>query len=234
MLLLSIFVYFAAKTNFVLILLLFPLLLLYRQLKWWRLSRRQSGIAAGVFGLALLSLGFILLQPYGGLFDFISRLFITFVNNPATWIENQVPHNFISTFVAPYPRYNDMPVWLVGVWAAMLAVVAAVEERYITSRLIVWGSVSIFALNLLAIYYSFLAFKSSFINGVNSANDILGVQGRYTTPFYLLAAFIPASGWANLKLKKPLRLLVSVIVIVVLSNALLLFNTLYGIVYLKP
>lgn len=229
MLLLTLFTLFAAKTNFKLVLLVFPLVLFFVWEKKPHFRRKQIIALVLVCLVLAFSVAFVLLLPYGGLFDFLYRLFITFVNNPVTWVENQVPHNFISTFVAPYPRYNNMPVWLVGVWAALLVVICLSEEKITESRLVNWGVLGIFIINLLALYYSFLNFKTSFINGYGSTNAILGVQGRYTTPFYLLATLAPV----NVKVTKTRTLIIAMIIIVVLSNFLLLFNTLYAITFMK-
>lgn len=230
---LSIVVWFAAKTNFVLILLLFPLVLLAIASKKWRLTKGGKIIIAASAAVIFL-VGFsIYTLPAGGPIDFLSRLFVTFVNNPASWQENQTPTTFISTFVAPYPRFNFMPVWLIAVWAVLLAASYWTDPIVIESRLVSFGAIGIFILNLFAIYYAFVGYKTSFVNGTGGQEYILGVQGRYTTPFYLLAALLPFRKDAQANENGQKKVLLALVIIATASSLLLLYNTLYGIIYLN-
>ncbi|MFV0555723.1 MAG: DUF2142 domain-containing protein [Lactovum sp.] len=233
MLFLSVFNYFAAKTNFVLLSLIFPVVLVYLWIKGKRLKSTVKLVFLALSFFILCLIGWILLTPYGGIFNFISRLWITFVNNPATWIENQVPHTFLSTFIAPYPRYNNMPIWLVTVWGGLLTAVCLSEEKFVEGKLLAYSALIIFILNLLAVYQSFLSFKTSLLNGWSSSQYILGVQGRYSTAFYLLAIFVKAPFEARLNIKKENMLFLMVALVSILSSMLLLFNTVYGVLFIE-
>jgi uncharacterized membrane protein len=233
MILLSIATLLMAKTNFCLLLILYPLLALSIFGRKFKLKKRNVSLLLGVL-LVIFLVGVALFSVSdGGISDVAKKIFVTFVNNPTNWIVNQVPHNFISTFVAPYPTFNNMPVWLVGLWAVMLFLAYLAEDEKIHSRLLAWGAIGIFILDLFALYYSFLKFKTNLTNGQGGSNFILGVQGRYTTPYYLLGAFLPLGTTFGMKLERKQRLIVGLIVLATLSAFILLFNTLYGMTYLN-
>jgi uncharacterized membrane protein len=226
----SIAVYFAAKTNIKLLILIFPIIVLSILMKGrikGRINKLPSRLKL-IISIFLLSFvligGAIYAQRYGGLGLVIYKLFMNFSYNFNPNINVQ---DINTILVQPLATHNMMPFWLTSVWFIMILAAAFAEAKFVKDPLISYGALGLFILNILALYVNFFTGYSS---GVNAANGAIGgVQGRYITPMFFLLPLFAGNEHFELKVVSYKTIALFSGVIIVISNSLLLFDTLFTI-----
>lgn len=226
----SIAVYFAAKTNIKLLILIFPIIVLSILMKGRikdRINKLPSRLKL-IISIFLLSFvligGAIYAQRYGGLGLVIYKLFMNFSYNFNPNINVQ---DINTILVQPLATHNMMPFWLTSVWFIMVLAAAFAETKFVKDPLISYGALGLFILNILALYVNFFTGYSS---GVNAANGAIGgVQGRYITPMFFLLPLFAGNEHFELKVVSYKTIALFSGVIIVISNSLLLFDTLFTI-----
>ncbi|MDR2833108.1 MAG: DUF2142 domain-containing protein, partial [Streptococcaceae bacterium] len=187
MIIVSAVIAFAAKTNFLLLLLVIPLLLLVflsngrLEKRWQDLTLVLKIVLLGVTFALVAVASYIVLGRFGGaghiIYRWLINIFYQFTNSTFSI--------FTSSLTVPLGNFNTpMPIWLSAAWALILALVALSEEKFVKHSLISWGSLAIFMMNLLGLY---LIFMNDFTSGRNGElGSIGGIQGRYITPLFLM------------------------------------------------
>lgn len=226
----SIAVYFAAKTNIKLLILIFPIIVLSILMKGRikdRINKLPSRLKLmiSIFLLSVVLIGgAIYAQRYGGLGLVIYKLFMNFSYNFNPNINVQ---DINTVLVQPLATHNMMPFWLTSVWFIMILAAAFAEAKFVKDPLISYGALGLFILNILALYVNFFTGYSS---GVNAANGAIGgVQGRYITPMFFLLPLFAGNEHFELKVVSYKTIALFSGVIIVISNSLLLFDTLFTI-----
>lgn len=230
MIILAIIMYFSIKTNLMLLVLLFPLvvygILGKEKLEnlWQRFSVKGKTISAIIAFVLIVGALFVISRPYGGPIHLVYKLVINVIYNFNPNINVQ---DVNTIFVQPLATHNMMPFWLTSIWFILLVLAAFSEQKYVKSSLVSWGALGIFILNILAIYITFF---TGFTSGrAEAMGAIGGVQGRYFTPMFLLFSLFAANSKFRLKVVSYRTVLISSIVMIVFSNGLLLFDTLFTI-----
>ncbi|KWT48792.1 hypothetical protein ABB41_05480 [Lactococcus lactis] len=226
----SIAVYFAAKTNIKLLILIVPIIILSTLMKGKirnkisKLPGRLKLITSVILLIVVLIGGAVYAQRYGGLGLVIYKLFMNFSYNFNPNINVQ---DINTILVQPLATHNMMPFWLTSVWFIMILAAAFAETKFVKDPLICYGALGLFILNILALYVNFFTGYSSGANGANGA--IGGVQGRYITPMFFLLPLFAGNEHFELKVVSYKTIALFSGVIIVISNSLLLFDTLFTI-----
>ncbi|HAV95461.1 MAG TPA: hypothetical protein DCW64_07210, partial [Lactococcus lactis] len=226
----SIAVYFAAKTNIKLLILIVPIIILSTLMKGKirnkisKLPGRLKLITSVILLIVVLIGGAVYAQRYGGLGLVIYKLFMNFSYNFNPNINVQ---DINTILVQPLATHNMMPFWLTSVWFIMILAAAFAETKFVKDPLICYGAFGLFILNILALYVNFFTGYSSGANGANGA--IGGVQGRYITPMFFLLPLFAGNEHFELKVVSYKTIALFSGVIIVISNSLLLFDTLFTI-----
>ncbi|MEI3653029.1 DUF2142 domain-containing protein [Lactococcus lactis subsp. lactis] len=226
----SIAVYFAAKTNIKLLILIFPIIVLSILMKGRikdRINKLPSRLKL-IISIFLLSVvligGAIYAQRYGGLGLVIYKLFMNFSYNFNPNINVQ---DINTVLVQPLATHNMMPFWLTSVWFIMILAAAFAEAKFVKDPLISYGALGLFILNILALYVNFF---TGFSSGVNAANGAIGgVQGRYVTPMLFLLPLFAGNEHFELRVVSYKTVALFSAVIIVISNSLLFFDTLFTV-----
>lgn len=226
----SIAVYFAAKTNIKLLILIFPIIVLSILMKGrikGRINKLPSRLKL-IISIFLLSVvligGAIYAQRYGGLGLVIYKLFMNFSYNFNPNINVQ---DINTILVQPLATHNMMPFWLTSVWFIMILAAAFAEAKFVKDPLISYGALGLFILNILALYVNFFTGYSS---GANAANGAIGgVQGRYVTPMLFLLPLFAGNEHFELRVVSYKTVALFSGVIIVISNSLLFFDTLFTV-----
>lgn len=226
----SIAVYFAAKTNIKLLILIFPIIVLSILMKGRikdRINKLPSRLKL-IISIFLLSVvligGAIYAQRYGCLGLVIYKLFMNFSYNFNPNINVQ---DINTVLVQPLATHNMMPFWLTSVWFIMILAAAFAEAKFVKDPLISYGALGLFILNILALYVNFFTGYSS---GVNAANGAIGgVQGRYVTPMLFLLPLFAGNEHFELRVVSYKTVALFSAVIIVISNSLLFFDTLFTV-----
>lgn len=230
MMLSSVAVYFAAKTNVKLLIIIFPIILLAifangEIEKLWKIIPKWLKFTLiGIVATLIIVGGVIFGQRYGGFGLVIYKLFINFSYNFNPNINVQ---DINTILVQPLATHNMMPFWLTSVWFLIVFSASFVETKFVKSSLISYGAFGIFILNILGLYLTFFAGYTSGINAVNGA--IAGIQGRYITPMLFLLPLFAGNTRFKLKVVSYKTVAISSIVVIVISNSLLIFDTLFKI-----
>lgn len=142
---------------------------------------------------------------------------------------------FQSLLAAPYAGINYIPFWVSAVWYILVVLVILVEKKYVWSPWISWFSIFLFFLGFGAVYYSFTTFigGASVVSQNRMVGAIVGVQGRYFTPTLLLFSLFTGYEKFTYKLASYRLVTLFAFVVILISNAMLLFGTLFGIYYLS-
>lgn len=141
---------------------------------------------------------------------------------------------FQSLLAAPYAPINKLPYWVSAIWYILLVIVLLVEKRFVKSMMISIFSLLLFLAGLVAVFYSFVTYppNSDFVGANRFIGAIAGVQGRYFTPTLLLLPLVTGNEKFALKIN-PYRLtVIMAIIVIVITNIMLLFSTLFGIYFL--
>lgn len=137
-------------------------------------------------------------------------------------------------FSQPYQDYNLIPVWVSLMFLLLLLWVCFTQERFVLDkyrypRLIGLISLGSIILVYIATYYGFLPFPATY-HGEAGREPIIGIQGRYFTPVFLM--LIPL--FSSFKFKKfgtkPYSFLL-MLGIIIFSNLLVVYNTLYTLLF---
>ncbi|MCT0016657.1 DUF2142 domain-containing protein [Lactococcus lactis subsp. lactis] len=187
--------------------------------KWWFF---------GVLVVAFIAVGSYLTRDKGGLFEVIIRLIFT---QTFRFYPNTSMGDFVDLLVAPHPSYNYMPTSLIAVWGILVATVSISERAYHRSMLLSWFSFIVLLLGIFSTYYGFLGFIwTDGLPGFALRMTIQGVQWRYFTPLLLLLPLIFSN--ERIKFRVPSRnsVVIFMIVTAIVSNFLLVFNTLWGMI----
>lgn len=239
----SLAILFWAKPNFILALLAFILAIIYVYKEYFNLNsqtsrirrsfkRKKGKLSAQLFifvSLIVVIIGIAIVEmAYGGVGEILYRFFINLSVN----FNPQINVNDInSLLVQPLANTNYMPVWLTGVWFILVAVSALVEEKFVESRLVSIGSVIIFVLGIIAVYLGF--YKLSFATGRSGIMGYIGgVQGRYITPLLLLLPLIVGNLKFKAKFSSCRLATLFMVVTVLVSGGLLVFDTWFSAIYM--
>jgi len=256
MVLLSAISLVALKTNFLLLLVLFPAAIIWIFYSRWTAPIKQrlpikpkrsrmdkefenldvdndetnwsKRIIAGLIVVVVIVFIAVSSVNYGGIIDVGQRFFSNFTFNlmPANRTD------FQSVVTQPYASINNMPFWLAGFWYLLIALLPFAEDKFVKSRWISYLALLLFVLNLVAIYFSYLSFGFDINVTAGYLSLIYGPQGRYLTPTLLLFNIFAGNQHFKLKIKPYKTALIATVIIVVISNSLLLFNTIYGALFM--
>ena len=236
--------FIGAKQNLWLVNILFPISMIVASLQkrneqreniYLRRNREKSNLLMrykwwflGGILIIFIAVGSYLTRDKGGLVEVIVRLIFT---QTFRFYPNTSMGDFVDLLVSPYPAYNYMPTSLIAVWGILVAIVSISEKSYHKSVLLSWTSFIVLLLGIFATYYGFLDFIWIYgLPGFALRMTIQGVQWRYFTPLLLLLPLIFSND--SIKVKVPSRnsIIIFMIVTAVISNFLLVFNTLWGMI----
>lgn len=229
MLLISLLSYFALKTNFLIVLLLFPLAIVTKYLSQFRVVINKKQIIYVIIGGGVLSfvLGEMITRQYDGLFYILKRFAVNIFYNfiPANGGATPFPQVFSA------PVLNNVPAYITGLWAVGIAIVLLGEKKFIENKLIALGSLTIFILSIFVIYFGFMSQNYYSTAKLISLGQVGGLWGRYFTPLiFILPLFF---GWEKIKIKvfSEKTIVIGTVILIIVSNFLLIFDTLFSIYY---
>ena len=237
-------IYFGAKTNFKVLLLLVPVLIamflfprLYRKLSlscsylWTNRKNLVLLIFLGgvlIFGVLLLLMSLI----HNGIFYSIYRFIINYtVNFKSSLSVGSVFYNLLGS---PYPNINNTPAWVSMIWYIVLFAVLLSEDKFIKNKLISIVGASVFLLGISAVYYSYMTYTTTGapVSNATALGQMQGLQGRYFTPTLFLLCFVTCYEKFKIKINGQKGVLLFVMGTAMITNVLLLVSTLFGIYYL--
>lgn len=228
------------KTNFLLLLLLFPIVLIHL---WWKnrqwlkhtiinyvkeRKRFFKPLNSIFIAIILCIIGFIAVKETASIGGFGRVVYRLIINQ--FYVFDTSYSTASSALVEPLGFNNSlMPTWTIGLWFVLLTFAAFSEDRYVKSRFVSYSALAIFLLNVVAVYVSYITYPVA-SNSAGIMGQIVGVQGRYFTPTLLLFAIYTSN--SRLKINRQDTVIKATIVIAALTNAMLLFNTLFTIKYM--
>jgi uncharacterized membrane protein len=189
----------------------------------------KSFMYVGIFILLLL-ITFLILKPTVAFS--LYRITIGYWINISPGLS--VSSIFQSLLAAPYANFNHLPYWVSVVWYILLIIVVLVEKRFVESLLISWFAFLVFLGGLVAVFYSFVTQPtiSDYVEVHRFLGAVEGVQGRYFTPTLLLLPLVTGNEKFQLRIR-PYRLTVIIsIAVIIITNIMLVFSTLFGIYFL--
>ena len=230
--LLAAILYLGAKTNLCLVFLFIPLLVFAYPLK--RIIKSiivlTPPIARRIFMIItvgfLAVIAFYITHQRGGFLTLIYKLFINFTYN----FGGSDYSIFTSTFTKPLSGSNSkIPIYFSAVWFLLVGVAAFSETKFVKKSIISWTALAIFILNIVALFVIY-----SNVGGFTGDRGALmgqigGIQGRYITPLLPLLVLFAGNHRFVLGVTSRITVIRATIVIAVLSNAALLFDTLFTI-----
>lgn len=239
----SVAIYVGSKTNFKLLLLWLPFLIVRYGFpniyNWtcqrfetiWRNKKQRIALILGIL-VVTGSVAIYLLMSHTGLLYSIYRVFINYaVNLKAYLTPGSVFYNLLGS---PYPTINYTPAWVAMLWFIVLLMTLLSEDKFVTSKLIpVIGGV-LFLLGVAAVYYAYMTYTltGSPVGNAIVIGQMQGLQGRYFTPTIFLLLFVTCYDKFKLKISGQKWVIRLVMGTAILTNILLLFSTLFGIYYL--
>lgn len=240
----SISIYFGSKTNFKVLLLFIPVLIIvfvfpriYSKISLFLsyLWRNKRGISITLLvgtGLLFSILLFLLSLKHGGIFYSIYRFLINYAVNLNPGLTSASV--FQTLLGSPYPFINNSPSWVNMIWYVVLFTALVNEDKFIKNKLISIVSFGIFMLGIAAVYYSYMTYtlKGSPVSNATVLGQMQGLQGRYFTPTLFLLLFVTCHEKFKIKINGQKGVLIFVMSIAIVTNVLLLFSTLFGIYYL--
>ncbi|KZK05079.1 DUF2142 domain-containing protein [Lactococcus cremoris] len=230
--LLAAIIYLGAKTNLWLVFLFIPLLVFAYPLK--KIIKSiivlTPPIARRIFMIITIGIlavaAFYIAHQRGGFLTLIYKLFINFTYN----FGGSDYSIFTSTFTKPLSGSNSrIPIYFSAVWFLLVGVAAFSETKFVKKSIISWTALAIFVLNIFALFVNY-----SNIGGFTGDRGALmgqigGIQGRYITPLLPLLVLFAGNHRFVLGVTSRITVIRATIVIAVLSNAALLFDTLFTI-----
>lgn len=240
----SIAIYFGAKTNFKVLLLFIPILIvmfgfpkLYQRISLfcsylWTNKKVLALSLLGGIGLAFITFIFLLSLKHSGILYSIYRFIINYSVNLSDYLS--VSSVFYNLLGSPYPNINYTPAWVSMIWYVVLFAALLSEDKFIKSKLISLASMVIFLLGVTAVYYAYMTYTPTGAPVGNSTilGQMQGLQGRYFTPTLFLLLFVTCQEKFKIKIKGSKGVLLFVTGTAVVTNILLLFSTLFGAYYL--
>lgn len=221
----SLLLIFGSKQNYWILLLLLPVYYYFdnstfkkwidnMRMRFSNLTKTQY-LGLGLVGLVLMLISsFVISMPYGGILVIARRYFMTIIfSYGKTFGVN-------SWFSEPYPHINSMPSWTSALWIVLMILILFSEKTTVKHPFIGYYTFALFILGIFGVYYIQLGY-----NGANTSY-IEGVQGRYFTPTILLLSYFFSSLNSNFKPAKKYSLQLVLLITVVVTNSMLLFNTL--------
>ncbi|MFV0556989.1 MAG: DUF2142 domain-containing protein [Lactovum sp.] len=172
---------------------------------------------------------------YGGPITLFTRLFLNyFINfnyNPVLDLNASIG-DITSIFVQPYATFNFIPVWVSCLYYAVILSVLYTDDPMEVSLLFRTVTVISLIVCFFGTITAFLKTGTNIVQGIGGSNAIIGIQGRYMTPYVLLFPLIFAVKGRKINIQPAGRVMLFSISVIILSNAMLLFNTLYAIYYM--
>lgn len=184
--------------------------------KWWFLG--------SLFILFIIA-GSYMTRNKGGLLEVTIRYIFT---QSFRFYNSSVTGDFVNLLVSPYPNYNYMPGGLVAVWSILVLICVISDKEYHRSVLLSWASFLSILLGIFSAYYGFLNYGAA--QNFALRMTIQGVQWRYFTPLLLLLPLIFSNGRIKFRVPERNSVIIFMVVTVVISNFLLVFNTLWGMI----
>lgn len=245
----SVFLWYGAKTNLKLLIVLIPFVMfmvytnngkrLSIENALYAKQRREGGhhswrglkIIVSIIGV--LCAGGIVFVVKPTMAFAIYRIMISYIINVTPGLTpNSV---FQSALSSPYANINYIPFWVSAAWWFLLILILLVEKKYVSSPLVSWFSFILFWAGIGAVYYSFTDYVggASTVSLARSIGAVQGVQGRYFTPTLLLLSLFAGSEKFKFKLDTYRLVAIFAVVLVIVSNTMLLFGTLFGIYFLS-
>lgn len=236
----SVALFFGAKTNLKLLIGLGPLVMIYVYVAG---KSKTEGLIARIYSnkwkiikysffiILVLIAGAFIVKPT--LITSLYRILIGYLINFNPSLN--VSSIFQSLLAAPYANINFLPFWISAVWYILLAMILFAEKPYVKSKFISMVALVFFGAGIVAVFYSFITYPTtSDTVGTNRfIGSIVGVQGRYFTPTLLLLSLVAGNDKFIFKLKSYCFTVITAIIVIILSNAMLVFGTLFGIYYLS-
>ncbi len=121
-----------------------------------------------------------------------------------------------------------MPTILIAIWGILVLVALLSDESYHKSILLSWATSLVIALGIFATYYGFLGY--GMLQGFALRMTIQGVQWRYFTPLLLLLPLVFSNQKFKTKVVNRNAVLIFMAITAIVSNFLLVFNTLWGMI----
>ncbi|QDK70485.1 DUF2142 domain-containing protein [Lactococcus protaetiae] len=244
----AVMLWFGAKTNMKILIILVPFIMVVTYISNMRRkegrelsddfqenNRKKSlkviGVAVTIACFIIGLVGLAIFKPTL-LFSLYRILISHLINVTPGLTGNSI---FQSILASPYPQINYTPLWLSAVWCVLIVLIILTEKKYVWAPIISWFALFLFLLGFGAVYYSFVTFvgQTAIVTQNRAVGAVVGVQGRYFTPTLILFSLFIGNSKFKLKLI-PYQLVVNfAIVTIIVSNALLLFGTLFGIYYLS-
>lgn len=238
LLIFSIFVRFVAKTNIDLLILLVPLVFIFipffkrnRKSVWEIIPKGVKIIAGFVVVLLGIIVVFHVTRQYGGPLSVLGRFWMNATFNFQT-TPSLVVSNLNNVLTQPFIGQNMMPYWLTTAWFVMLFAGGLSEKKYIEDKGISLGGFVLFVLSIVAVYYGIYNWNNGTMNSNVVQGLIIGPQGRYFTPTLFLFALIFGYKKSKLKLNLSTGVLAAFLVLVVVTNFLLIFDSYFNIFYI--
>lgn len=175
--------------------------------------------------LIFVLVGSYLTRDRGGLLEVLTRLVFT---QSFRFYPVSSPGDFVNLLVSPYPTYNHMPTILIAIWGILVLVALLSDESYHKSILLSWATSLVIALGIFATYYGFLGY--GMLQGFALRMTIQGVQWRYFTPLLLLLPLVFSNQKFKTKVVNRNAVLIFMAITAIVSNFLLVFNTLWGMI----
>ena len=240
----SVFLYFGAKTNFKVLLLLVPILIMMfgipKVYEWissfcsdfWRRRRILSLIVLGIMSLGVLVFIILLGMKHDGIYYSVYRFVINYSVNLRDYLS--VSSVFYNLLGSPYPNLNYTPAWVSMIWYLAIVVVLLSEEKFVKNKLVSIVSGGIFLVGIAAVYYAYMTYTptGSPVGNVTLVGQMQGLQGRYFTPTLFLLLFVTCHEKFKIRIKGEKSVLIFVTATAVVTNVLLVFSTLFGAFYL--
>lgn len=219
---------FTAKQNYWLLLLLYAYCFveyqlqddskvkqIYRSIRSF-LSRHKLLSLIG-FALPAFALAYVITLRYGGIVQVAKRFFLTtvFAYSKAFGVN--------SWFSEPYPSFNNMPTWTTALWVILIFTLLFSLEKFNKRKEVSLLALFLFVLGIVGVYFMQLNYNGA------STSYIEGVQGRYFTPTILLLALVTSFTTLTIKVKERYFLTAFAYLTVILTNGMMLFNTIINL-----
>ncbi|GBG96539.1 DUF2142 domain-containing protein [Lactococcus termiticola] len=242
MLVISLLSFFFLKTNLILFLVLFPILiiglwlanrkpkddLLKHEGVKQKFNRTRVLIAGLVAIVIILLIGQIITAKYGGIFSTLGRLLVNFTY---FWGDGRLlSRNIMQVFASPLGLANHVPLYATALWFILIALIAFSEEKFIKSKWIAYSSLVLFLGGIAAVYYGYFAANYDSTPRGMILGQIAEIQGRYFTPSALLLPLIVGYKGFKLKVTSKASLVTMMIIVVILTNGLLVFGTWFSLI----
>ncbi|HFU9786547.1 TPA: DUF2142 domain-containing protein [Streptococcus agalactiae] len=222
----------ACKQNYLLFLLLvIPVLLQVNNPKLMGYNQKLSHLFQGLkskklFWLCLtflsLAIVYVLTARHGGVLAVLRRYVMTFGYNYAGI--NILSNDITSWLASPYPSQNFIPTWVSSVWYLMVFLVWFSEEKFVKSKNMGFLFLASFFVGILGVFFIMLEYRGA------PTSYIEGVQGRYFTVTLLLVQVFASSIPARLNEAGRKVVPYALTGLVIVSNALLLFDTVISLI----